>query len=72
MAPYSYMIRLDRRIPKSNDILEKIAFCLNNLAGSWAIGGDWDCTPEALRATGWLKLIGAEIQAPKDDTCNDK
>jgi hypothetical protein len=57
---------------RNREILEKIAFTLLNVAGSWVIGGDWNCTPDELRATGWLSLIGAEIQAPKDPTCNEK
>ena len=28
--------------PKNKDILEKIAFCLRNIAGSWVLGGDWN------------------------------
>ena len=58
--------------PKNRAILEKIAFILQNVAGSWVLGGDWNCTPDELRATGWLSLIGAEVQAPKDPTCNGK
>ena len=45
--------------PKNKDILEKIAFHLKSVAGSWALAGNWNCTPEELKATGWLKLIGA-------------
>ena len=57
---------------KNRDILERVAFHLKGLAGSWIIGGDWNCTPEELRATGWLTLVGAEVQAPKDATCHGK
>lgn len=33
-------------------------------------GGDWNGSPEDLRATGWLKKIGATICAPAAPTCN--
>ena len=57
---------------KNTDIPEQVACILKGLAGSWIIGGDWNCSPDELRATGWLTLIGAEIQAPKDSTCHGK
>jgi hypothetical protein len=58
--------------PRNIAVLQHIALSLSNLAGGWILGGDWNCTPEELRATGWLKLIGAEIQAPNGATCNGK
>ena len=37
------------------DVLDTIAFTISGLVGPWIIGGDWNCTPADLEATGWLK-----------------
>ena len=52
------------------DLLESIAFTLASLVGPWIIGGCWNCTPDDLRATGWLKKVGGVIWAPMGATCN--
>ena len=49
-----------------------MAFTLNTLTGPWIVGGDWNCTPEDLRATGWLKKVSGVIVAPIGSTCNGK
>ena len=56
----------------SLDLLESIAFTLASLVGPWIIGGDWNCTPVDLQATGWLKKVGGVIRAPVAATCNGK
>ena len=54
------------------DLLETVAFTLASLVGPWIVGGDWNCTPDDLRATGWLKKLGGVICAPVGSTCNGK
>ena len=57
------------------DLLETVAFtvnAVNALIGGWVIGGDWNCTPEDLLATGWLKKVGGVICAPRGPTCKCK
>ena len=52
------------------DLLDSVAFTLVGLVGPWIIGGDFNCTPEELIATGWLKKVGGIVHAPKSPTCN--
>ena len=40
------------------DLLDTMAFTISGLIGPWIIGGDWNCTPAELEATGWLKKVG--------------
>ena len=42
------------------------------LSGPWIIGGDWQCTPDELRSTGWLKIVKGVIYAPTAPTCGDR
>ena len=42
------------------------------IRGPWAIGGDWNCTPEELESTGWLKIIGGKIVVASQPTCGDR
>ena len=37
------------------DLLEGAAAVLRGLAGQWVLGGDFNCTPGELAATGFLK-----------------
>ena len=46
------------------DTLHGIMLALKAVRGPWCVGGDWNCTPEELEATGWLKLVGGVIKAP--------
>ena len=41
--------------------LESVAFTLSTLSGPWILGGDWNCTPEELKATNWLLKAGGVI-----------
>ena len=52
------------------DLLDSIAFTLSGLVGPWCLGGDWNCTPDQLRETGWLKKVKGVIHAPSTATCN--
>ena len=54
------------------DLLETIGFTLSGLKGCWTIGGDWNCTPAELIATGWVKKVGGVVHAPSSETCNGK
>ena len=49
-----------------------MAGVLNSLKGPWAIGGDWNCTPDELMQTGWLKLVKGVTVVPKVNTCNSR
>ena len=40
------------------DLLDTMAFTLSGLVLPWTIGGDLNCTPEELEATGWVKKVG--------------
>ena len=54
------------------DISETVGFTLKSLTGPWIVGGDWNCTPADLEATGWLKKVGGVIKAPITATCFGK
>jgi len=49
-----------------------MAAVMSRRGKQWVIGGDFNCTPEQLRATGWLKLVGGVIVQPKLPTCGDR
>ena len=58
---------------KSNlDLLESMAHTLSGLIGPWILGGDWNCTPQELEETGWVRRVGGVIHAPEAATCNGK
>ena len=44
------------------DFLEGVGHTLSKLVGAWLIGGDWNCTPHDLAATGWLRKVGGDYQ----------
>ena len=45
-------------------ILEALAHGLNMLLGQWIIAGDWNASPEELKRTGWLDLVGGGRYTP--------
>ena len=49
-----------------------MAGVLDSLKGPWAIGGDWNCTPDELAQTGLLKNLKGIIVAPQVNTCNSR
>ena len=58
---------------KSNqDLLRAAAGVLRGLNGPWVMAADWQCTPEQLAATWWLKLVGGRIIAPEIETCKGR
>ena len=44
----------------------------NSLKAPWAVGGDWNCTPEELMQTGWLKIVKGITVAPEVSTRNSR
>ena len=54
------------------DLLQMVAAQLCTLKGPWLVGGDWNCAPADLVATGWLELVGGAVFAPSEPTCNGK
>ena len=54
---------------KNQALLHMLAAVLATLQGPWIIGGDWTCTPEELMLTGWVRMVGGVICAPKAATC---
>jgi len=58
--------------PRNLDTLQLMAGVLNSLKGPWVIGGDWNCTPEDLMKTGWLKLVNGATIAPATNTCHQR
>ena len=51
---------------KNLDLLHCLAGMLERVSGPWIIGGDFNCTPEELTATGWLKVVGVNSPTPDD------
>ena len=49
-----------------------MAGVLNSVTSPWAIGGDWNCTPEELQQTGWLKLVQGTTVTPEVHTCGQR
>ena len=54
------------------DLLQRISAMIATLSGPWIIGGDWQCTPNELRSTGWLKIVKGVIYAPEAPTCGER
>ncbi len=52
------------------DILDQLARVIDSVKGPWLVGADWNITPEALLATGWLDLVDGVVVAPMGTTCN--
>jgi hypothetical protein len=52
-------------------LLEEAAAALRSCKGRWILGGDWNMSPELLRASGWLDMGGGVIYATSLPTCND-
>ena len=54
------------------DMLHAMAAVLNQCGDVWVLGGDFNCTPEQLRNTGWLRLVNGHIVQPPSSTCGDR
>ena len=53
-------------------LLEVVANIIRVIVGPWILGGDFNITPEVLRASGWLALVGAEVRGTAQATCKGK
>ena len=52
-------------------LLEEAAVALRSCSGGWVLGGDWNMSPELLRASKWLDIVEGTIFATSLPTCND-
>ena len=41
--------------------LEEAAVALRSCHGAWVVGGDWNISPELLKSSKWLDLVGGVI-----------
>ncbi len=55
--------------PRNQDILQEVAQVINSVDGLWVVGADWNLSPTALEATGWLQLVDGVAIAPDSATC---
>ena len=54
------------------DYLQAVAGVLKSLRGPWVFAADFQNTPEQLRESGWLELVGGKIVAPTLPTCHKR
>ena len=54
------------------DWLQAAAGVISTLSGPWILAADFNCTPQQLEATGWLKLVGGTIISPNHPTCKNR
>ena len=54
------------------DVLQCVAKVLSSLHGPWILAADFNCTPEALLATGWLHLTRGCIIHADAPTCGKR
>ena len=52
------------------ELLNQAAYLINDFGGPWLLGGDFNCTPEQLSATGWPDRMKAKIIRTGEATCN--
>ena len=52
------------------DYLQAVAAVIDTIRGPWIFAADFNCTPTQLSETGWLRMVGGVIVAPKFATCN--
>ena len=50
------------------DLLQLIAGVLLASNGRWVIGGDFNCTPDELEKSGWLRMINGVVVSPQVHT----
>lgn len=54
------------------DLLHAIGAALSRAGERWILAGDFNCTPEQLRATGWLKVVKGRTVEASASTCGDR
>ena len=57
---------------RNMDLLQCLAGVLSRLRGPWLVGGDFNLTPDMLRASGWLSLVNGTVHAPGVATCKGR
>ena len=50
-------------------LLQRLAAAIKTLKIPWVIGGDFNMTPAALRATNWPQVVKGTVVAPAAPTC---
>ena len=71
-APYPHsMVGNGGSRPSATSTSSTPSRSLSGLVGPWILGGDWNCTPAELEATGWLQKVGGVIHGPSVPTCNE-
>eukprot|EP00973_Karenia_brevis_P025544 3525646-Karenia_brevis.AAC.1 len=55
-------------------LLLRVAELIHSLGTPWAVGADWNCSPDELEASGWLGMIGGSIMSVSSGigTCRTK
>ena len=56
----------------STEVLEKLAARLMALRVPWVVIGDWNPTPEQLKAIGWPAMVKGTVVAPEGPTCKGR
>jgi exonuclease III len=52
-------------------ILTQLAAAIGSVRGPWVVGGDWNMTPQTLKASNWPATVKGHICAPSEPTCFD-
>lgn len=50
-------------------VLAELPAYLSTVTGPWIVGGDWNLSPDALTASGWLSVVGGHIVQRALCTC---
>ena len=54
------------------DWLQAAVGVLSTLKGPWILAADFNCSPQQLEETGWLKMVSGCIVGPLQPTCIDR
>eukprot|EP00959_Pyramimonas_sp_CCMP1952_P193351 4043437-Pyramimonas_sp.AAC.1 len=55
--------------PEGSQLLARLGELLHGWRLPYVLGGDWNCTPQALRECGWESRLRATICSPSLPTC---
>ena len=53
-------------------ILTELAAYLGTIRGPWIVAGDWNVTPQQLKAAPWDQIVKGAIKQPNEASCNGK
>ena len=56
--------------PRNAGLLEAAGTLIRRHGGLWILGGDWQSTPEDVRASGWPAQLGGGVHAAAQPTCS--